>query len=195
MEGLEAAYKETHQVQFIGAATRARQWLWTMQRCNGTLMRCNTAGDSALYTARASALIGDKQGLAFWMPTIGWPDCWGERQRSHYIAYAVEGFLRAGEVQAAELILEKMQSAMVDGLMPFWVNNRWQAAGGLDYCATIQFAILYHQAGMEVTNLDMIKGMVTDNGGIAQSPDDPRQIAWAAKYYLDLCKEWEEVKK
>lgn len=196
MEGLQDMFVETADMQYLNAATKANLWLRSMRLPSGALRRNPYEENTALYTCRASALIGDAKGMAYWKPSSAWPATWGRRERVHYIAYALEGMYRMGMYADVRMVLEASQQAIrPDGLMPFEACHAWQIdSSDGDTCATIQMAILYVKMSMNATRMiEAVETMITDIGGIKHGPGDGRLISWAAKYYLDLCLALEEV--
>ena len=189
-EGLERAYIETHEDSYIIAAKKARGWLKTQVRPDGTLKREPRYDDTHLYTMRASWLIGSKAGAKHWTPKGAWDERWGEKQRTHYLAYMLEGLWRMGVYDEVETALEASQTAFLPGgLMPMYVRKNWLPDGGTDGCATAQFAMLYSWAGIDPWRLmEGAEKFRQPSGGIWQSLDDHREISWGAKYYLDALK-------
>lgn len=192
MEGLFIAAQTLDIKYYSQSAYKALYWLHNQKIHDGILRRHLGAEDSALYTCRASWLMHEISALYYWKINGVWGDYWKPRERTHYIAYALEGLWHMGYEDDVRRVLGYSERAYLDGLiMPFEVNNYWVVIpSGRDNCATIQYAYLRALAGMEVEKyLDAIDDMVRPNGGIWGAYDDRREISWAAKYYLDLAYE------
>lgn len=176
------------------AADRGRAFIRSNMRADCHIGRyIDDNGRAQCYQARAAWVLGDHKAVARWMPVGSWDAAWGDTQRTHYIAYMLEGLLNAGYYASVRMVLEASTSAIdANGFMPMHAQSGWLNGGGTDYCATAQFAWLYTRAGLatEANRLGTaLAGVVGDNGGIAQGADDSRQISWAAKFYLDFLAE------
>lgn len=179
--------------EFI-AADLGRAFIRSNMRAGGYLSRYpGDDGHAQCYQARAAWVLGDKRAVGRWLPIGAWDAQWGDMQRTHYLAYMLEGLLNFGFYASVRMVLEASTLAVdANGFMPFYAQSGWLNAGGTDYCATAQFAWLYARVGMatEANRLGRaLEGVIGDNGGIAQGKDDSRQISWAAKFYLDFLAE------
>lgn len=183
MEGLLEAYKETKTAKYYQAYTNARVWMSNQVSPDGYLYNNPNSRVPEIYNLRASAIIGNKGEMNYWKNK----GLLNDHARTHYLAYALEGALNFGENDFAMPYLEKLY-AKHDGLMPFYVDKQCNETNtGQDVCSTIQMAILFHRVGLDVTKyVDEIKKYIHPSGGVPQSPTDRREIAWAAKYWLDL---------
>jgi len=152
----------------------------------GIFKRNPKENDTAIYTARINWIVGEQ--MDYW--SIIWNNEWGRIQRTHYIAYLLEGLWNAGCTLPVKLSLEPMKKLVLsNGLMPYNIREGWVADSNADdICATIQLAILYYKNGDKITAGQLIRAVeptIQANGGIWQSMGDQRCISWAAKYYLD----------
>jgi malonyl-CoA O-methyltransferase len=165
---------------------KAIRWLLTQIRPDGTLSVVPGVDDTHIYTMRATWIMGHIDGVEAWLPDLPWDiKRWGERQRPHYIAYALEGLWHMGaEEQVIEALMEVRRHQR--GLMPFWFKNAWVPAGGTCVCATAQFAYLYALAGLNAAEeMEAVRQYVADDGGVYHGHEDRRKTSWAAKYWLD----------
>lgn len=188
-EGLWAAYQETRGVKYLDAALKAQKYIEGCETSEGYLKRSHTDRVTKLYTMRASGVIGSKSGADYWRG-VEWYE--NGKQRAHYLAYACEGYLRLHEKKTVEIWLERMKLAIrPDGFMPYHVIAKGGGEGS-DTTATLQWAILYHKFGMK-SYAQLLRNaaetVIQDNGGLWHDLTDHREIAWAAKYYLDLVTE------
>lgn len=182
IEGLEAVYKATGTAIYRDAANRATAWMMT-QTHNGHLKNNPGNNEANIYQLRAASIIGYRDELRYWefRPLIT------GKERSHYLAYALEGLLNFGAVDVAMPYIE-MAYHSGNLLQPFYVDADWQPVySDVDYCASAQMAILFHRVGLDTSaHYEAVKRCVKDDGGLAQGNADNRSILWAAKYLLDL---------
>jgi hypothetical protein len=175
MEGLKAARK-------TDALKRAQAWMETQIREDGTLRISPDVDATRVYMVRAAAIAK--------LPiTRDMLNTWEPQERTHYIAYALEGAWRAGMCDEVRELLDRSRAALrPDGLMAAYVGADFRGTGS-DTCATAQFAMLYRWAGMDADKLiSAVERMIEPDGGIRHDNDDNREIAWAAKFYLDALK-------
>ena len=186
IEGLVYVHEWSGMFQFINAAERAMQWTRQQIHPYGYLTNASDNDIPEVYNLRASAIIGNNSELSYWKEhglNRG-------EQRTHYLAYALEGALNINEddTWARQQII--MAYNMQSGLMPFYVRHDWSSNHpSFDYCASAQMGILYQRIGLDAGRVyRLLTGALEPNGGLCQSNDDKRQIAWAVKFYLDLKK-------
>lgn len=171
VEGLERTHKETERTQYQFAADKARQWIDTMRLPDGTY-REGPGRPTSQHLIRVNGIMGNDPG---WFKIN--LDC-----RTHYIAYALEGYLK---FDYANQVKETLQSMTIykGGLVPFY----WNTSVGYDINATAQIAILRIRVGLDASQLiDGVRQWVKHNGGIPQAPSDTTEISWGAKWYLDM---------
>lgn len=98
--------------------------------------------------------------------------------RTHYWAYALEGFYLLGEHDWVRGHLGELTR----GIQPYYLNGTES-----DTCATAQVAklrlLLGMDAGAEITAL---RGLVNSDGSLPHDLANKKKVAWAAKYYLDM---------
>lgn len=186
IEGLLFTFGWADNERYLEAAKKALDWTRTQISNEGYLYNSPREKKDEAYNLRASAIINNRQELAYWR---GHGLIHGGL-RTHYLAYALEGALNLGDTELAEYHLKELY-ANHKGLMPFVVGERWEDLNaGADVCSTIQMAILFHRMGWDVSNYyDALLPYIHENGGVPQSPSDRREIAWAAKFWLDLQEE------
>jgi malonyl-CoA O-methyltransferase len=183
IEGLLYMYEATIDSKYYNAMAAAVEWTYSQISPEGFLINSPGTPTAHIYNLRASAIIENELELFYWThkPMIK------GRERTHYLAYALEGLLNFGK---AELVRPAVELAYYSGQLfqPFEVDEEWRPVrADVDYCASAQMAIIFHRAGLNVSrHYEALRRRVEPNGGIAQSSFDDRQIAWAAKYYLDL---------
>jgi hypothetical protein len=186
VEGLIRMFQVTGKFEYIKAANHAMTWMRTLVSSEGFLYNSPDNRLAEIYNLRASAILGNKRELKYWQQR-------GLNQgeaRAHYLAYALEGALNIDPANEWAISQIEMAYAQQTGFIPFFVRPDWGANHpSVDYCATAQMGILYHRIGLDPSRvLRLLDGVVGANGGIAQSNDDPRQILWAVKFYLDFKK-------
>jgi len=166
------------------AASKAKAWLQSQYLNDGSLP-IQPGGDlSHVYTARASGLINSRKGKKYWSFTGSWDTRWGSEQRTHYIAYGLEGM----EYLGIEVInaLEASQMALNGNLMPYWIKEDWKDGRGTDVTATCQMAILYNRYGLDAEPMiKAVEALIRNDGGVPQTKEDMFPVSWAAKFYLD----------
>lgn len=191
MEGLEATYNQTNGVKYMAGYLKAKKFITSNRISSGVVRRYPGDWETRVYTCRISGLIGDEKGMNYWTsPEADWFDG-KDKQRMHYIAYALEGLWRGGRKDFVKKYLEQTKRAIMDdGWMPFTVYKDFAPAEASDTTATCQIALLYQWAGMTDYARLLKKAadsVIQPNGGVWHDKRDKRQIAWAAKYYLDAC--------
>jgi len=179
-----ACYEGLLAIGETDAADRAKMWLQSLYLDNGALPTAPGSNQSHIYTARASGLINSRKGKKYWDFTGGWDLRWGSKQRTHYIAYGLEGMAMLGiDITDA---LKASRSAAVGNLMPYWVKRDWEKPVGTDVTATCQMAILYKRCGLDGSEMiKAIEKLIHSDGGVPQTKKDDWAISWAAKFYLD----------
>lgn len=115
-------------------------------------------------------------------------------ERSHYLAYALEGLWRLANKEQQKILKTEIHAAVSHGfrrdvgLMGFELGSNYDFIGGTDAPATAQFACLCQDAKLQMDYIDLMDGLsryVDDAGGIMQGVEDKRRVSWGAKYYLD----------
>lgn len=186
MEGLRRAHGENWITGiYHRAAERAKGWILTQLQADGSL-RTVPGGETHVYTMRASWLVGNQAGAAYWKRA----DWWGKqaKMRTHYLGYALEGMWGMGETKFVEEQLFYAQRAVRnDGFMPFVVGRQWEDGEGTDACATAQMAILFGKVGMDTSRMvEAIGGMVDDDGGVRFGVEYTERNAWTARWVLEM---------
>lgn len=182
IEGLRAAFAVLAKPEYHKAEIKALKWMETQIVDEGWLKNSEKQRQPETYNLRASAIIGNVKELEYRVKA-GFPNS----ERSHYMAYALEGAVNFGDFNFALPHIE-MAYIMQSGLMPLVVNRDWTgSAGNADYCATAQMGILFQRAGLDAgKQYEILKDRLLPNGGLEQGSQDSRQISWAAKYWLDF---------
>ena len=172
-------------------AENVKNYLQTLYLDNGALP-IEPGGDlTHIYTARASGLINSRLGRDYWQFDGGWDMRWGSKQRTHYIAYGLEGLEMLG-VDISEPLQASIDALGKDNLMPYWIEEDWSKPQGTDVTATCQMAMLYARNGMDAESLiKAVEKLIRDDGGVPQTKDDMWPVSWAAKFYLDAKHELE----
>lgn len=134
-----------------------------------------------LYNARASAIYKRTP------PPVSWDNT----ERSHYLAYWLEGEHRCDA--SPERWRELTESLVVpdDGLLHFHYEPGWKPVGGRkDICATLQMANLFAMRGRRSDAERMVNAVIPHvhmfGGGVPLDPADPDYVtSWCAKFFLD----------
>jgi len=175
VEGLMAIKGNDKEV----ASMRAIQWMRSVIAPDGTMVNKNSKQNC--YLMRASAIIGDFAAADYWMPRLEALT----KERTHYIAYCLEGLWLAGKHEFVIEWLDKARKLEKGGIMPYLWNG-----AGTDFCATSQFAVLRSWAGLDFDiELKAVTDRMKGNGGIPLAADSSVQPIWAQKFYLDACAE------
>ena len=149
------------------AATMAYDWLKSLETPEGTLPASPTDA-VRVYTMRATAIMHNERGADWWTQHLHE----FRHERSHYIAYALEGLWMMGYHDLVRDWLEKARCPML------WM---WPGSGLVDYCATAQIGLLKAWAGMDhMPYLTYLRHVQRGDGSF------PMSFTWTAKYYLDL---------
>ena len=169
MEGLSAVGRKKE-------ADRARVWIQSQRNSNKFLKVQPDQERTEFYTMRVEGLIDNKDALARWHAVEWFND---GRQRTHYLAYGLEGIQKMG-VDITEY-LNKLPSS---GIMPAYVDDNWKSLSGTDTTATAQIGILKLKNGLTF-DPSALYALQLPNGGLPHDTGDSRQISWAIKYFLD----------
>jgi GT2 family glycosyltransferase len=162
----------------IEAAKKGEEWLKSMRRDDGVMLAIPGKSESRCYSMRASAIIGDDTPAEYWMEQL--PKLRGER--SHYIAYCLEGLWRVGKHDFVKEWVERAAKKF-GPIMPM----TWDGSRDVDYCASAQFGILRAWAGMEYGDvLQALRSMIDSDGAIRLSNTGNNRVIWTMKFYLDL---------
>lgn len=196
VEGLTCMFEHTGDLRYSRAAARAVEWMESQIAPEGYLYNSPGNKTPCVYNLRASAIIGNRKELRYWEGR----SLIGDRERSHYLAYAIEGLLNFG---AQEQAMPLIQLAYNSGnrLQPFYVDFNWSPHfADFDICASAQMAILFYRVGLDAErHYAAVKHHIHPNGGVPQSVNghgdsDARELSWGAKYLLDLAAIMEGVK-
>lgn len=158
LEGLEALGRTE-------SADRARAWLLAQRVPGGLRIHANTT-DMHIYNLRAMAIAGEHLTQ---IPNLPF-------DRTHYLAYALEGLYRMG------LDITEHLKPYAGGQTLLHKDER-----GSDTSATAQIAVLCLKNNIPCDGLiDAVRAMVDSDGGVFHDSGDRRKCAWTAKYYLDM---------
>jgi len=182
-DGLFYIYDWTRELDYILAAVKATGWISGLIQPDGYLSNSPKNPNPEIYNLRASAIIGNRRELHYWRKH----GLNTREQRSHYMAYALEGALRLNDATWAKQQIE-MAHVKQSRLIPFFVDPDWHTSHpSYDLCATAQMGILFKKIGLDATGTyNALEHHIEANGGVPQSPDDKREIAWGAKFWLDF---------
>jgi len=166
------------------AADRAKHWLQALHMENGSLPIEPGGTQTHIYTARASGLINSTAGRDYWAFDGAWDTRWGKEQRSHYIAYGLEGLAMLGvDITPALAASHRLYARR---LMPFRVGTDWLDLGYSDVTATCQMAMLYRRFGFDADMMiHAVEEVILPTAGVPQTGTDEYPVSWAAKYYLE----------
>ena len=160
-----ACYEGLWEIDHQVSARKARKYLETMHQA-GVFWTDNKKKEQNDYTLRINGILDIDREL----PDKLWPN------RTHYIAYALEG---AWELGYSDWVIEKLKwvrAHLRNGLAPYEFAGK-NISLGTDLCATAQIGCLLIKAGMG------------DHGTIkALDREIPGSYphSWTAKYHLDL---------
>lgn len=176
MEGLFA-------IGEIKAADKAKRWLQSQYLESGALPITEGDQHTHIYTARVSGLINSRYGKQYWSFDGEWDERWGDNQRTHYVAYGLEGLSMLG-IDISEP-LRASKGALKANLMPYRTTH-WNKGDGTDISATCQFAVLYKQYGLEYQSMiEAVERLIMPSGGLPLSKESLVCASWPAKFYLD----------
>ncbi|GAG01885.1 unnamed protein product, partial [marine sediment metagenome] len=144
-----------------------------------------------LYTHLSTQILGLATSIVHWLPATenGWGRNWKTPERTHYIAYALEGLLNQGkESIVANCLSWSFIATKETGLYPYWVSS-WET-GSVGYCSvgTAQMALIAARLEFRNSATELLKGVekcISPGGEIRESLGHSQTITWAAKYYLD----------
>lgn len=183
IEGMLFIWGATKVPTYRASVGKAMAWIDKQVSPEGYLYNSPDNRQPEIYNLRASSIINNKRELDYWRnkPLIG------DRQRSHYLAYAIEGALNFADKDFAMPYIELAYHSS-NRMMPFYVDKEWNPQY-LDYdvCSTAQMGINFERVGLNgEKQYQAVSHHVHNNGGVPQSTTDEREILWAAKFYLDL---------
>ncbi len=169
MEGFTALGMEWERVQ-------VRDWIDLQRNKNHHLKVQPNQERSEFYTMRVEGLLGNQEALKLW-PVETWFT--NGRQRTHYLAYGLEGMHALGAD-----ITEWLEKFPAGGIMPSYVDSNFKSLGGSDTTATAQIGVLRLKCGLSF-DPSALYALQLPNGGLPHDTGDNRQICWAIKYFLD----------
>jgi hypothetical protein len=139
----------------FGAAKKAKDWLWSQSY-------------QEVYNIRVAGLIGMKLSTPIYAP---------KDYRTHYWAYALEGFYLMGKHDFVRAELERLPR----GLQPYTLDGRES-----DTCATAQVAKLRLLLGMDASaEVNILRSLVNPDGSLPHDLTNKKKVLWACKYFLD----------
>ena len=186
---VSAVYEGFMAIGETEAASKAKAWLQSQYMKSGALPISPGGDQTHVYTIRSSGLINSRKGKTYWSFAGAYDTRWGSKQRTHYIAYGLEGLEMLG-VDITEPLLAS-QTVVSHGLMPYWAKEGWKEPEGTDVCATCQMAMLYARNGLNAEPLlKAVDGLIRNDGGVPQMKSDMFPVSWAAKFYLDAMYEF-----
>jgi hypothetical protein len=193
VEGLETVYQATGTAIYRAGANKAGDWMRSQIQAEGFLPDSPGTPAPRIYNLRASAIINNQAELEYWQINGG---LIRGQQRTHYLAYALEGLLNFGALETAQLYLELAYHSGAL-LQPFYVDDAWRpTVADYDICSSCQMAILFKRVGFDVSrHYQAIQEYIKPDGSVPQSNIDNRSLSWAAKFYLDLVYEMEHDAK
>lgn len=166
----------------VEAAMRGEDWLRSMRRNDGVMRVTKEGNENRCYTMRASGIIRDDTPADYWMKVL--PDLTGER--SHYIAYCLEGLWLVGKHDYVRDFLKRAYQKF-GPIMPMHWNTNDE-----DRCAIAQFGVLRSWASLDCSGaLDALHNRMESDGSINLALEHRVRPIWVMKYYLDL--EWEAM--
>jgi hypothetical protein len=151
-----ACYEGLIATERFDAAKRAKAWIESKPM-------------DEMYNMRVAGLLG-----------MGWfkphkPT--DSHYRTHYWAYALEGFYIFGFHDFVRAELEKLPR----GMQPYTL-----AGNESDTCATAQICKLRLLLGMDASaEINVLRSLVGPDGSLPHDLTNKKKVAWAAKYYLD----------
>jgi hypothetical protein len=158
-------------------AELARNWIKSYAGFEGKLPEF-PGGEYQFYTIRANWIAGIP--ISYELPHF--------HGRLHYIAYALEGLSHFEEYKeyVGQLLRDLKKDVFLHGLVPYsFTGENYLYA--TDVCATAQLAILMLQYEVDAhEQIEAIRNVILPNGGVPQAGAFSLEIAWGAKFYLDL---------
>ena len=191
IEGLTTASIFFSEKEFAVSAERARKWIKDFCiETDGKIYSEPNKKEFRNYSLRVNGILSVKPTWINPQPSL-WP--FGEKpDRTHYIAYALEGLLSLGEVEKVKLILDNVENALTpQGFISYWVSSNWNPAPPFYAChnATAQIGLLLARLKIKP---DLVKKLYNNLVEVVQSdggiPTRPKTIAtsWTAKWFLDF---------
>ena len=170
IEGLRVLYGLTLDLRYDRAFTRAMQWIHA---------RPVFEWDYPIYQHRAASIVEKDSSFM-----------WENRERSHYLAYVLEG---AHRFQVSDRDFDLMMDGFIlpsDGLLHFEYDPGWIPVGKKrDICATLQIANLIWLRNKNIGALNLLdtaSKYVAADGGVPLDPSQPnKHYSWSAKFLLD----------
>lgn len=171
-QGLRCAHDLTGVERYGLAASMATSFLSSLMLSSGHF-EAWPGGGVRQYCARINGILSVMIPFA-----ISWSD------RVHFLAYALEGYLNLGYIHEVRFVLQHLPSRP-DGLMYHMLQDG--VGYGDDVIATCQIAMLKHRVGLDASpQIEAARRHIHPNGGVPQSTTIPTEMAWGAKFYLDM---------
>ena len=161
------------------AAARGRDWIVT--QCvdeNGGLVSAPTQTSYPIYLARTAGIVDSDRYFDFINQWTNW-SLGSRSERTHYIAYMLEGFINCGLETLAKDILDDMPR---ESFYPYQYDKGW-IGSGLCYAATAQIAMLSAMVGNYDQHEEVLSSLIrmqNFSGGFGL-----KEESWVVKFFLD----------
>ena len=170
IEGLRVLYDLTLDLRYDRALTRAMNWIHA---------RPTIEWDYPIYQHRAASVVEKSSTFM-----------WENRERSHYLAYVMEG---AHRFQISDADFDVMVDGLVlheNELLHFEYDPGWIPVGKKrDICATLQIANLIWLRDQNIVAKNLLETAskyIAADGGVPIDPAQPnKHYSWCAKFFLD----------
>lgn len=163
------------------AAMDARDWILEHNvDVDGKLISKSLTNPYPIYLARVASIIDLDNHYNFISQWIDWS--LDRPERTHYIAYMLEGFINCGLEHLAKNIIDEMPNT---ALYPYQYEQNKQKWFGSGFCyiATTQMAMIYGLLGDTDRQHEIISELIRlqNVGGAFGTKEE----SWTVKFFLD----------
>jgi precorrin-6B methylase 2 len=191
MEGLQAAGQYFGDKNYTLSYATSRDFITeNTLGTEGKIFTTPQKDEFCNYSLRVNGIMGIAPD---WINSYltNWP-FQGLVDRTHYLAYALEGLLTLGEEEKVKTILSNISQAILpSGLICYWVKPNWEISSPVFPChtASAQIGLLLIRLGIKPDLVallfeNLVKA-VNENGGLPARPGSV-ETSWTAKWFLDF---------
>ncbi|HET7099040.1 MAG TPA: methyltransferase domain-containing protein [Patescibacteria group bacterium] len=191
IEGLQVAAGYFGNKIYSQSALLAKNWIRdNATDSEGKIFSQTDHKELRNYSLRVNGIVGIRPEW-FYSQDTDWP-FGDEADRTHYIAYALEGLLALGETEKVKAILNSVETVIIPPtLVTYWVKPNWNPSKPIFAChnASAQIGLILSklQIKPELRSklLNNLLNVVGDDGGIPTTIGSV-DTSWTAKWFLDF---------
>lgn len=190
LEGLQVAGQYFGDKSYMVSSASARNWIIeNTLDTEGKIYTTPKKDEFCNYSLRVNGILGfTPEWINFYLSN--WPFL-GSIDRTHYLAYALEGLRALGNEKVKTILSNINQAILPSGLISYWTKPNWEISPPIYPChtASAQIGLLLTRLGIKPDTAALLfEGLikaVNENGGIPARPGSV-ETSWTAKWFLDF---------